>query len=103
VAGRRNVSEEVLENGLEEESEQDLRPQYQEAGFIECSPELPILIHSGFPECNDLAGNGFHFKLLGVLEESRQWSRVPTIWMHETVREEDKFAPVWFLDPEKIQ
>src|ERR1700712_382688 len=45
LTGGRNVPEEVLENSLEEESEQNLRPQYQEAGFIERGLELPVLIH----------------------------------------------------------
>jgi hypothetical protein len=60
LTGRRNVPEDVLEDGLKQESKKDLRAQYQQAGFVERRFELPIQIHSRFPDCNNFAEIGFH-------------------------------------------
>jgi hypothetical protein len=60
LTGGGNVFKKLLENGLKKEPEQDLRPQYQEAGFVERSFKLPIQIHRVFPDCNNLAEVGFH-------------------------------------------
>jgi hypothetical protein len=45
---------------LEHESEQDLRAQYQQAGFVERGFEFLSRSICRFPDCNDLAQIGFH-------------------------------------------